>query len=319
MATNRIRKDGDRLSVVCSHPTTPVSGGPVRFGKFTGVALTDESEDGNATGYTSVDFGGSVWDLTVDDNEGTGIAVGDPLYYHDTGTGTGSVNVNNSSTSADAFFGFAMETVSANATTLINVRHVDLGLIASVIATVGTSQITDAAVTAAKLTTTMQKGIIQMPLASAREIASNDIINTAGDAGVLSSNTTPILARVNGATDKKLRLNWASSNSDAIQWDFAYPPDLDDAAAITIYVRAAMAGATDTPTLAINYFEGVGDTNAGGNTAAVTGTSVATYSRAIAAGDVGAAPNGASVEIVPAAHTTDALYIYEVWAEYTRK
>jgi len=126
VATTRVKKDGYRLSVVCSHPTTPLSGAPVRYGQLTGVALADEGDAGNGATTTSVDFGPSVWDLVVDDNEGTGIAVGDEIYYHDTGTGTGSVNLNNSAASNDGFFGIAQETVGANATTRINVLHVPL-------------------------------------------------------------------------------------------------------------------------------------------------------------------------------------------------
>ena len=123
MATNRIRKDGYHLSVVCSHPAAPNSGDPVRYGTLTGVALTDEGDGGNSTTTTSVDFGPSVWDVTVDDNEGGGIAVGDDIYYHDTGTGTGSVNLNNSTTGNDGYFGKALEVVVGNATTLIQVLH----------------------------------------------------------------------------------------------------------------------------------------------------------------------------------------------------
>lgn len=132
MASNRVRKDAYSLSVVCSHPATPAAGDPVRYGQKTGVALTDESDAGNASGYTSVYFGPSQWTLTVDDNEGTGIAVGDPIYYHDTGTGTGSVNLNNSATGADAYFGTADEAVSANATTAIKVTHEPLGAMVTI-------------------------------------------------------------------------------------------------------------------------------------------------------------------------------------------
>lgn len=124
MATNRIRKDGYRLSVVCSHPAAPDSGDPVRYGSLTGVALVDEGDGGNGSTTTSVDFGPSVWDLVVDDNEGAGIAVGDDIYYHDTGTGTGSVNLNNSAANNDGYFGKALEAVSTNATTLIQVLHI---------------------------------------------------------------------------------------------------------------------------------------------------------------------------------------------------
>lgn len=182
-----------------------------------------------------------------------------------------------------------------------------------------TAKIAAGAVTSAKLSTNLRLGYIPLPLTQAREIATNDIVNTAGDAGVLSKDTTPILERVNAATDKQLRLRWAASNSDEIVWSFAYPPDLDDTAAVTVNLLMAMGGSTDTPTVAVSYFEGVGDTNAGGNTAAVTGTSLAQYTVAIAAGDVGAYPKTASVGLVVGAHTTDTALLYAAWITYTRK
>lgn len=126
MATNitRYLQEWPAMPVACSHPETPASGDPVRFGELTGIAVTDEGDGGNAATETTVYFGDCEATLTVDDNEGTGIAVGDLIYYHDTGTGTGSVNLNNSATGADARFGVALEAVSANATTAIRVLHV---------------------------------------------------------------------------------------------------------------------------------------------------------------------------------------------------
>lgn len=162
------------------------------------------------------------------------------------------------------------------------------------------------------------KGFINLPIIDAREVSANATINAVGNGGLLASDTTPILQRVNGATDKQLRLNWAASNVDEITWQFAYPPDLDDAADVTVHFLAAMAGATDTPTMTVGYFEGVGDTDAGGATAALSAT-LSEVSRTIAAADVGAAPKVASVALVPGAHTTDALYVYAAWIEYTRK
>ncbi len=167
MATNEVLVPGWYQSVAVTHPATPTSNAPVRYGNLTGIAMTDEGEGGNAATLTSVYFGPGVYDLTVDDNEGTGIAVGDPIYYHDTGTGTGGVNLNNSATGADAYFGVAREVVGANATTLINVMHVPVGAslaMASNSVTAGmlqsnavtTAKIADANVTEAKLTTLMQ-------------------------------------------------------------------------------------------------------------------------------------------------------------------
>lgn len=150
-ATNIIFEPGYQQSVVCDSPATPISGDPVRVGKLTGIALTDEGAGGNGATQTSVDFGPMVVDVVVDDNEGTGIAVGDPVYFHDAGTGTGAVHLNNSPTSADAFFGIAQEVVLANATTLIQVFHFPVGLTGTMSGAVGTAQISDASITAAKL------------------------------------------------------------------------------------------------------------------------------------------------------------------------
>ena len=167
MATNLHQRPGYSLSVAASHPAAPDSGDPVRYGNLTGVALTDEGDGNNATTHTSVDFGPAVWNLSVDDNEGTGSAVGDPIYYHDTGTGDPVSNLNNTATSMDAYFGVALEVVTANATTTIEVMHVPIGAsiaIANGAVTAGmlasdavvTAKILDANVTEAKLTAALQ-------------------------------------------------------------------------------------------------------------------------------------------------------------------
>lgn len=125
MSTNLIQDKGEILgNVAATHPATPVSGDPCRVGALTGVALTDEGDGGNDSGKSTIDFGMRVWDLVVDDNEGSGIAIGDTIYYHDTGTGSPTTSLNNSSTSADATFGIALEAISANGTDTINVLHI---------------------------------------------------------------------------------------------------------------------------------------------------------------------------------------------------
>jgi len=135
---------------------------------------------------------------------------------------------------------------------------------------------------------------------------------------LLAADTTPAFERVNAATDKALRINWVAGNSDEITWCFAYPPDWDDLSNVEVHLMAASAGATNSPVIAVNYFEGVGDANAGSNTAAVTGTTPADYSVTITAANIGAHPNFASVSLIPAAHATDALRLYGAWIEYTK-
>lgn len=162
------------------------------------------------------------------------------------------------------------------------------------------------------------KGVIPLLLTSARELSSNDIINAAGNGGLLAKDTTPILEAINAGTDQQLQLNWASSNSDALTWQVPLPQDLDPSAAITLHARAKMAGATDTPTLTWAAFFGIGDTNCGGATAALSST-VSEVTRSIAASDVASPPGELTVTLTPGAHTTDALYLYSAWIEYTRK
>ena len=171
------------------------------------------------------------------------------------------------------------------------------------------------------LSASLQKGYIPIPLGSWRILAASVTTNIAvasGNGGQLALDTAPILERVNGATDKKLRLRWVASNVTEIVANIEYPPDLDDLSPVVIHLLMAMSGATDVPTIAVAYFEGLGDANAGGNTAALS-SSIVDRTVTIAAGDVGPAPAAASIALVPAAHGTDAIHFYGAWAEYTRK
>lgn len=187
---------------------------------------------------------------------------------------------------------------------------------------VQTAGLAAGAVTPTKLSTNMQTGYAVIPLASWRLVASNDVPAIAvasGNGGMLASDTAPKLVRINAATDKGLRIQWASSSSIEIMAEFVYPADLDDTANVIFNMLAASGGATNSPTVAVGYFEGLGDTDAGGNTAAVTGTTITQYTRTIAAADVGAYPNKASIQLTPAAHTTDALNLYATWITYTKR
>jgi hypothetical protein len=169
------------------------------------------------------------------------------------------------------------------------------------------------------------RGVIPLDLFSAREIISNDIVVVAdgaaqGSGGILAKDTTPTLLRVNGATDKAARLTWASSNSDEIQFSpVMIPPDFDPSIAITVHLLALAAGATDTPTFDVQVFEGVGDTEMGAATGAVS-AALAELTATIPAAGLSGHPLGfLNICLVPGAHTTDALYLYGAWIEYTRK
>lgn len=186
-------------------------------------------------------------------------------------------------------------------------------------------RVKDAGITLAKLGSNVTpvlhtKGHIPLDLGRAFIIATNDTATTT-EGGLPDNNTAPSLKRINTSTDKNGRLAWAASSVAEVQWiGVPKPYDLDETAAIVVHLLAGMSGASDTPVIGVSYFEGVGDTNAGGNTAALDSTAGGKHvTVSIAAADVAAYPGTFSVGLTPAAHGTDALYLYGAWIEYTRK
>lgn len=317
MAKNKVLfGEGHKRAVVCSDPTTPASGGPVRLGYETGVALNDED---TTSGLTSVDFGPGVWDLSVkgvNDSGNSAVAAGDLLFYVDADTPKLSKK------SSGYFFGIALETVGSGLTDTINVKHLPApGTGAIAAGGVGATQLANSGVTAAKLAGALKIGTVPLPLENVRIVASNDVgVVNATDGGQVAKDTAPIFERVNGATDKALRLRWAASSVvEVILGQFVYPADLDDTAVVEVHLLARYGGATNSTALIVSYFEGIGDTNAGGNTVGTLSATLAEVVTTIAAVDVGAAPNVATIGLTPPAHGTDDLQVYAAWIEYTRK
>ncbi len=177
---------------------------------------------------------------------------------------------------------------------------------------------TSVSATAAQINTLTQKGAIQIPITGARVIDTNDIAN----ASLVTKNTDPILERSNAATDKSLRLSWASGSVIEVALpSICYPPDLDDAANVVVHLLAKMkAASVDTPVISVGAFEGVGDTNFGGNTGALS-TTLQHLTVTLTASNVGPYPTMLALTLTPGAHNTASndVYVYGVWVEYTRK
>ena len=165
----------------------------------------------------------------------------------------------------------------------------------------------------------LKLGHIPLDLTTARIIAANAIQNTT-EGGVPDGNTAgPALARVNGATDKALRLTWAAAQVDEVQFaPVTLPPDLDPTAGIEVHLMCGKDANANTVTVAVGAFFGVGDANAGGNSPTIA-QALAEYKVTLAAADVPAPPNFLAVSLTPSAHAGDALYLYAAWLLYTRK
>lgn len=315
MSTNIVKEPGWRLSVVCTDPTAPASGDPVRYGAMTGVAETDEGAGGNISTETTVYFGPCVVDMSVkgvDDSGNSAVAVGDAIFYVDADTPKLSKKA------TGYFFGFALEAITSGSTDTINVLRTATpggGTLAA--GSIGATQLATGAVTAVKLSATLKAGFIPVPLASVRELSSGSFINAAGNGGILATDTTPILNTINGDTDGAWRLAWAASNNDAVGFQVPLPPDLDEASVVEIHLRAYMAGATDTPVISADSYFDESDTKVEDDSAALDATPTERIIT-IAAADVPAGAQTLSVELTPGAHTTDILYVTAIWVEYTR-
>ena len=165
------------------------------------------------------------------------------------------------------------------------------------------------------------QGFIPIPLTALREASGMDVGAIAANGGVLASDTTPILEAINGDTDGCQRLNWASSNNDDVIFSIPLPPDLDTAGNMSVHLRAAMGGATDSNTPGLVSYFNEGDT-AVADTFGEATTTTAPYdeiSATIAAADVPTGAQTLTCQITPSAHTNDAFYVSAVWVEYTRK
>ena len=170
---------------------------------------------------------------------------------------------------------------------------------------------------AADLGSNLKTGRIDLPLATAREVVTNAIPNTAANGGLLASDTTPVLERVNGATDPQLRIKWAASNSDPITFSVLSPNDLDNSASVTVSLRGKMSGSTDTPTITVSVFEDVGGSEIGGATGALSST-IGNVTRTFTATATSASPKAWTITLTPGTQTTDAVELYGIQITYTR-
>ncbi len=165
-------------------------------------------------------------------------------------------------------------------------------------------------------------GYINLNLDSLREIGldtANQISNLASHGGILSADTTPAYIRVNLATDKAILVNWIGGNVDEVQFPPVFmPPDLDATKDLTIHLLAKMDAGGDVPVINVEVWDAIGDTEMGGDTAALSST-LAELTRTIVAANISGHPLGfLNIGLIPATHATQAVELYAAWIEYQR-
>ncbi len=165
-------------------------------------------------------------------------------------------------------------------------------------------------------------GFIPLDITSLREIISNDIGITGitPEGGILTSDTTPRLKRANGATDKALKVEWVGGNVDEVQFPTVpIPLDLAETVDVIIHLLAKMSASGDTPTIDVQVFDAIGDTEMGGATAALSDT-LAELTVTIANANISGNPLGFfNISLVPGTHATQLVELYAAWIEYTKK
>uniref|UniRef100_A0A6M3J4G4 Uncharacterized protein n=1 Tax=viral metagenome TaxID=1070528 RepID=A0A6M3J4G4_9ZZZZ len=157
---------------------------------------------------------------------------------------------------------------------------------------------------------------VDVPLGTLRETDATNLGAIAANGGLLASDSTPLLDMVNGDTDSNFRVSWAATNQDAVIFRVDLQ-DIDEASDLTITIRAAMSDTNNTPVVDIDTYFGEGDSKVSDASAAITGTSVADYAITIANADIPASVDYMTVEMTPAAHANDALYLYQITVSYT--
>lgn len=165
----------------------------------------------------------------------------------------------------------------------------------------------------------LSKGYIPIDITSAREIDTGDIENLVAHGGILATDSTPLLERVNGATDKALRLEWAAAVVAELQFPpITMPPDLDDAQDVEVHLLTAKDANANTVSLDVQAWDGVGDTEMGSVIAAVP-QALSEQIVTLAAANITGHPLGfLNIALIPGAHAGDVLYLYAAWLEYTR-
>lgn len=163
-----------------------------------------------------------------------------------------------------------------------------------------------------------QTGYIPIDITAGRDIASNAIQNLAAHGGLLAADSTPILQRVNGATDKALRITWAAGDVNELQLPtVTWPPDLKASSDVLVKLLFAKDADANTVTCDVQAYEGVGDTEMGSATSTIA-QALAEYTVTLANADITGHPGFLNLILVPSAHAGDALYLYGAWIEYTR-
>lgn len=154
-----------------------------------------------------------------------------------------------------------------------------------------------------------EKWSVGVPLTNFREVFSNDIGTLATQiGGILALNTTPILHRNNGATNKTLEIKWASGNADPITCEVPLPYDTDATSSIVVEVwakKSATGGVARTLTMVTMFNE----QSAKSSTVSTLVSTIGAKTHTITGGTVPALARKIMIELTPSAASDRAAFV----------
>src|SRR6478736_5684716 len=156
-----------------------------------------------------------------------------------------------------------------------------------------------------------------IPLTALREAVTGDVLNIAGNGGVLASDTTPVLSGTGSTASQQL--SWAASNSDQVLVDLNLPESFDGRDDVIIEMWVA-SGTTDPASFTcLSNWDGAA---ADVSTTVTDGAKSATVHKISARIPASSVPDNASyvsIALTPAAHTTDAIVLKAVRLLFTER
>ncbi len=237
------------------------------------------------------------------------LAVGATLY----GAASGKV----ADTSSGTAIGIAVEAATADGDVIEIVEFTVISTTAATVSIADAGGFTSETTVEAALQEIYQdistaQAFIGIPLTTLMESDASNLVAALGPA------TTPILDFANGDTDGAFRVAWVANDVDEVAFQVPLPPDFTPGSDLVLHIRAAMSDVNDTPVIDADTYFNEGDTKVSDAAAAITGTAFAEYTITIGNADIPAGAQTVSVELTPAAHANDALYVTAMWFEYTR-
>lgn len=245
---------------------------------------------------------------------GSAIARGTVLY----GAADGKI----SDTSSGSAQGIALQAGAADGDIIEVALWSVKSTTAATVSVADSGTFTDAATVEAALAEIYQslisiQGFIPIPLTSLREVSSFAVGNAAAIGGVLASDTTPVLGpAVASPLDGCQVVSWVKQNVDAVMFQVPLPPDINEGADLVIHMRIKSGGTTDAVGFTSKAYFNEGDTEVADTGQTNQTTTWAEKLITIAAADVPAGAQTLTVQLTPAAHNTDALYLSALWIEY---